>query len=207
MKHIFTIALILTLSGCAAVPSPKVEWVSRTNIDEFTDKKTCSVTVGSLYTQNSVYTYSNHYYPYVDVVNGEARVGVKSGGRVKIPVGDVQIRIDTNKAWTISSSETPLDYVPEGTLRNMELYAKNLPVQNQELVKNTYKVTMESAARAMSPFTATTGDKAHSILREMLSGKTIKYRTIGLNQAASSTGEYPLGESLKIALKQCGVKL
>ncbi len=81
MKAIYAIVSILTLSGCVATPSlsPKVEWISKTNIDEFTDKQTCSVTVGSLYSQNSVYTYNNHYYPYIDVVNGKARVGIRSG--------------------------------------------------------------------------------------------------------------------------------
>lgn len=111
-------------------------WVSTTKVDEFTDLQTCSVTVGSLYTNNSVFTYGNHYYPYIEVVNGDLRVGIKSGGKYLIPVGDVQIRIDDNKAWTICSSETPLDYVPKGTLDNMKEYANNLPEKKSSVGRN-----------------------------------------------------------------------
>lgn len=194
------------LAGCAST-TPKVAWVSTTKIDEFTDVRTCSVTVGSLYTSNSVFTYSNHYYPYIEVVHGDLRVGIKSGGKYSVPVGDVHVRIDDNKAWTISSSETPLDYVPKGTLDNLKEYTKNLPEQNRQLVEATYNTTMETAARAMSPFTATTGEKAKDILREMLYGTKIKYRTVGLNQAASTTGEYDLDASLRESLVKCGIQL
>ncbi|PSJ46993.1 hypothetical protein C7I36_03595 [Zobellella taiwanensis] len=206
MKNIGVFITASLLAGCATT-SPSISWVASTKVDEFTDNKTCSVSVGSFYTNGSVFTYSNHYYPYIEVVNGDLRLGVKSGGKHPIPVGDVQIRIDSNTAWTISSSETPLDYVPEGTFSNMQEYAKNLPEQNQKLVEDTYRTAMETTARAMSPFTATTGGKAQSILKEMLSGKKIKYRTIGLNQASSSTGEYDLGPSLQESLSRCGIQL
>jgi hypothetical protein len=132
-------------------------------------------------------------------------VGVKSGGQFSIPVGDVQLRIDQNKAWTISTSETPLDYVPEGQLKAMQAYAPKDP-QQQQVVENAYKTAMEATARSMSPFTAATGEKARSILREMRAGKTVIYRTVGLNQAASTTGEYALDKSLETALNQCGIK-
>lgn len=195
------------ITGCSATKPPSILWISSAKVDEFTDTVTCSVSVGSLYTKSSVFTYSHHYYPYIEVVNGDVRVGVRSGGKYPIPVGDVQIRIDSNVAWNISSGETPLDYVPEGTLSQMQEYTKNLPEQNQQLVEATYKTAMETAARAMSPFTAATGEKAQLILKEMLSGEKIKYRTIGLNQAASSTGEYDLGPSLTEALSKCGINL
>ncbi|WP_415915143.1 hypothetical protein [Pseudomonas lundensis] len=148
---------------------------------------------------------TNKYYPYIEVVNGDLRVGVKSGGRFLIPVGDVQLRVDQNKAWTISTSETPLDYVPEGQLKAMQAYAPKDP-QQQQIVENAYKTAMEATARSMSPFTASTGEKAQSILKEMRSGKTLIYRTVGLNQAASTTGEYVLDQSLEVALRQCGIQ-
>lgn len=206
MNRLGAFIFVSLVAGCVTT-TPSISWISSTKVDEFTDKKTCSVSVGSLYTNNSVFTYSYHYYPYVEIVQGDLRVGVKSGGKHPIPVGEVQIRIDSNTAWTISPSETPLDYVPAETLKNMQEYTTNLPEQNKKLVETTYKTAMESAARAMSPFTAATGEKAQSILKEMLSGQKIKYRTIGLNQAASSTGEYTLGPSLREALSKCGVQL
>ena len=201
--------LSITLAGCAggiaSGTAPSVKWVANSKTDSFTDVSSCAVTVGSLYTSNGVFTMTNKYYPYIEVVNGDLRVGVKSGGRFLIPVGDVQLRIDQNKAWTISTSETPLDYVPEGQLKAMQAYAPKDP-QQQQIVENAYKTAMDATARSMSPFTASTGEKAQSILKEMRSGKTLIYRTIGLNQAASTTGEYVLDQSLEVALRQCGIQ-
>jgi hypothetical protein len=182
-----------------------VAWITVRNTDKFTDKSTCAVTVGSFYTRRGVYTASNSYYPYIEAVDGDLRVGVKSGGRYLIPVGDVQLRIDQNTAWTISTSETPLDYVPEGQLKAMQAYAPKDP-QQQQLIASTYKTAMEGAARSMSPFTAATGEKARSILAQMRAGHSMIYRTVGLNQAASSTGEYAIDQSLETALSECGIK-
>ena len=202
MKLAPVLLLALLTSGCAT--GPTVEWVTVRNTDKFTDKSSCAITVGTYYTRGGIYAVSNQYYPYIEVVNGDLRVGVKSGGRFLIPVGDVQLRVDQNKAWTISTSETPLDYVPEGQLKAMQAYAPKDP-QQQQIVENAYKTAMEATARSMSPYTASTGEKAQSILKEMRSGKTLIYRTVGLNQAASTTGEYALDQSLDVALRQCGI--
>lgn len=209
MRTLYLMFLSITLAGCAggiaSGTAPSVKWVANSKTDSFTDVSSCAVTVGSLYTSNGVFTMTNKYYPYIEVVNGDLRVGVKSGGRFLIPVGDVQLRVDQNKAWTISTSETPLDYVPEGQLKAMQAYAPKDP-QQQQIVENAYKTAMEATARSMSPFTASTGEKAQSILKEMRSGKTLIYRTVGLNQAASTTGEYVLDQSLEVALRQCGIQ-
>ena len=209
MRTLYLMFLSITLAGCAggiaSGTAPSVKWVANSKTDSFTDVSSCAVTVGSLYTSNGVFTMTNKYSPYIEVVNGDLRVGVKSGGRVLIPVGDVQLRIDQNKAWTISTSETPLDYVPEGQLKAMQTYAPKDP-QQQQIVENAYKTAMDATARSMSPFTASTGEKAQSILKEMRSGKTLIYRTVGLNQAASTTGEYVLDQSLEVALRQCGIQ-
>lgn len=205
MKRQLGFAAAILLSGCSSnLIAPKVEWITVKNTDKFTDKSTCAVTVGSFYTQSGVYTAANHYYPYIETVDGDLRVGVRSGGRFLIPVGDVQIRIDQNPAWTISSSETPLDYVPEGQLKAM-LAAVPKDLQQQQIVTNAYKTAMEATARSMSPFTAATGDKARTILKQMRAGHSMIYRTVGLNQAASTTGEYALDPSLEIALRQCDI--
>jgi hypothetical protein len=204
MKRSLAFAAAILLTGCGTnLTAPKLEWITVRNTDKFTDKSTCAVTVGSFYTQNGVYTATNHYYPYIETVNGDLRVGVRSGGRFLIPVGDVQIRVDQNPAWTISSSETPLDYVPEGQLKAMQAFAPQDP--QQQIVTNAYKTAMEATARSMSPFTAATGDKARTILSQMRAGHSMIYRTVGLNQAASTTGEYVLDPSLEAALRQCGI--
>ena len=68
-----------------------------------------------------------------------------------------------------------------------------------------YENMMKNMTKTLSPYTATTGDKAWTILNEMLKGKKMIYRTIGLNQAASTTGEVLLDESLLQSLRDCGI--
>lgn len=64
---------------------------------------------------------------------------------------------------------------------------------------------MENMTKIMSPYTATTGDKAKSIIKEMLLGKVIKYRTVGMNQAASTTGEAVIDGSFLKSLREIGI--
>lgn len=206
MKYINATVIILSLSSCVTNPNtPSVKWISTVNTDEFTDQSRCSVTVGSLYTSTSAFTYAMHYYPFIETTNNELRLGIKSGGKQPIPVGDVQIRIDSNPAWTISTSETPIDFTPNGAVNTIDGNIVNLTTEQQQQVRESYNKTMKITTQMMSPFTATSGDKAKKILLEMLHGSKIKYRTIGLNQAASTTGEYEIDSSFKIALSKCGI--
>ena len=203
-KYIVAFAAI-ALTGCVS-NKPEVKWISVKNTDEFTDISSCRVTVGSYYTNKNVYTEFGKYYPFIEQVNGQLRVGLQSGGKYKIPVGNAQLRIDSNKNWDISTSETPLDLMP--TLADIKpAHIDNLSDEQKAIITTSYKSAMELSAQAMSPFTATTGKKAKKIIKEMLAGNSLKYRTIGLNQAASSTGVYGLDMSLKNALTDCGIEL
>lgn len=198
--------VILSITACAS-NSPKQNWVVLNNTDQFTDKTTCTVTTGSFYSGDSVYTMSNHYYPYIQKDGTTILVGVQSGGKFKIPVGNIQLRIDSNPAWMITSAETPL--LSSNTAANTlpPSYPDNMSDEQKKAFETTYKNAMNTATKAMSPFTATTGDKAHKILTEMLNGHKLIYRTVGLNQDASSTGEVLIDNSFKTALDQCGISL
>lgn len=199
--------MAIALAGCSTNSNQlEVKWISVKNTDEFTDVSSCRVTVGSLYINKNVYTEVGKYYPFIEQVNGQLRVGLQSGGQYKIPVGNAQLRIDSNKTWDISTSETPLDLAPK--LANFKpAYLDNLSDDQKAMVAASYESAMEVSAQAMSPFTATTGEKAKKIVKEMLAGKSLKYRTVGLNQAASSTGVYDLDMSLQNALTDCGIEL
>jgi hypothetical protein len=199
-----SLLITLTLSGCASTPA-KVEWITDKKTDEFTDITTCRVTTGSYYTSSGVYTKTGALYPMVEQVDGVLRVGLQSGGKYKIPVGNVQLRIDNNTAWDISTSETPVDLVP--TINPMtSISTANLSDEQKKIIDQSVANAMNSTAQIMSPYTVATGDKAKSILKEMLSGKELKYRTVGLNQAASTIGSFNLDESLQVALNTCQIK-
>jgi len=57
----------------------------------------------------------------------------------------------------------------------------------------------------MSPFTAATGEKAAAILKELVHGKVLRFRLIGINQAASTTGEIKLDPSFISAVVEIGI--
>ncbi|UYO75746.1 hypothetical protein M0220_06255 [Halomonas qinghailakensis] len=200
----------LFLYGCSSssLTAPSVRWVADFQTDEFTDESTCRVTVGSKYTSSSVYTYTGSLYPFVEKKEGEIRVGVMSGGGLKIPVGEVQLRIDQNPAWTISVDETPADLVPnasaQGSLASM---SQHLTSEQQQALEQTYSATMAYTSKSLSPYTATTGQKADEILNQMLTGQKLIYRSVGFNQQGSNVGEYLLDESFTESLRQCGIHI
>ncbi len=196
MKGITVLLLAATmLSGCAGSV-----WKATGTTDEFTDKTTMMVTTGNFTAGSSIITSSLKFYPVVRKEGGEIYVGLMSGGRFKIPVGTVQIRIDQNEAWTITPQETPMGLVPASPELTL-----GLPPEQAELIKKTQAQAMENAYKMMSPYTVTGGDKAKSILRQMLAGRALKFRTVGINQAASTTGEVVLDESLAQSLRMIGI--
>jgi hypothetical protein len=168
--------------------------------------------VGSLYTSKNTYTETGKLYPFIEELNGEIIVGVKSGGTVNMPVGDVQLRIDNNKAWDITTSETPAnsDNNPgylKGAMINSSVYTQNLPEDQKKLVEDAYKAAMKQTTKLLSPYTAATDSKAIKIINEMLNGKKLIYRTKGFMGTSSSTGEYVLDASLDKAMLDCGIKI
>lgn len=178
-------------------------WFAGGATDKFTDDESLFVTIGSFYTAGDVFDVSGMYYPFVQIKKGTLRVGVRAGLNT-MPVGDVQLRIDKMDAWTITTSETPLDYVPDSS-RAALVESVNKRGGDAAAADATYAITMENMTRAMSPFTAATGDKARAILKQMWMGKKLLYRTVGLNQAASSVGEIGLGATFRTAMNQSGI--
>ncbi|MEL1220074.1 hypothetical protein TVA88_13295 [Aeromonas hydrophila] len=205
-KKCTLLVAVFTITACAS-HAPKQTWIVVTDTDQFTDKTTCTVTTGTFYAGDIVYTLDGNYYPYIQKDDSNIIIGVKSGGKIKIPVGNIQLRVDANPVWTITTDETMLLESSAGVYAQPPVYAENLSDEQKKAFAETYKAAMNSTTKIMSPFTSTTGDKAKTILAEMLRGQKLIYRTVGLNQAASSTGEVLLDNSLKASLSQCGIAL
>lgn len=197
MKGIIVLlASALALGGCAAGPT----WQATGTTDEFTDKTTMMVTTSEFPASGSIVTRSLHFYPVVRKEGGDIYVGLMSGGRFKIPVGTVQLRIDQNEAWTITPQETPVSMMPAAPQ-----YSLNLPSEQAALIKQTQDQAMLNVTQMMSPYTVTGGEKARKILKQMLAGHTLKYRTVGINQAASTTGEAVIDPTLAESLRAIGI--
>ena len=62
-----------------------------------------------------------------------------------------------------------------------------------------------NAGKAASPYRAATGAKARVILRQIATGKVLKFRQIGVNQALSTTAEIELTDKFRTALRQCRI--
>lgn len=197
MRRIITLSMFaFALVGCAS----GAVWKATGSTDEFTDKTTMMVTTGDFSSGSSIMTSSLRFYPVVRKEGGQIYVGLMSGGRFKVPVGTVQLRIDQNEAWTITPQETPVSSMPAAPQ-----YVLNLPPEQTAIVKNAQEQAMINATQMMSPYTIAGGDKAKKILRQMLSGSVLKYRVVGINQAASTTGEVALDPSLAESLRLIGI--
>ncbi|MFD2884162.1 hypothetical protein ACFS4T_21410 [Pseudomonas lini] len=125
------------------------------------------VTSGDFSAGTSIITSSLKFYPVIRKEGGELYVGLMSGGRYKIPVGTIQMRIDQNEAWTITPQETPVSMVPA-----MPEIALGLPAEQQEMIKKRRRLkALKNVYKMMSPYTVAGGAKARSILKQMLAGQ------------------------------------
>ena len=203
LRKIFLILImVIGLGGCVIpidpMPTPTLtgpRWQVVDVNDKFTDISAKMVTISELASPYFVMQRSMIFYPFVGLREGKLFVGIRSGGQFRMPTGTVQMRIDSNKAWEISPSETPLHFLPQQA-------STLLPIPQGEQIQENIQ---ESMAKNMSPFTAATGDKAKAIIKEMLAGKKMIYRSVGFNQPASLDGECPLDESFHEAMRQIGI--
>ncbi|PCI40993.1 MAG: hypothetical protein COB46_05445 [Rhodospirillaceae bacterium] len=192
-KIMFSVIAAIFLAGCQTTGTT---WQATNKVDEFTDKQTKMVTVGEWPSANYLVTQSLKYYPFVGIQNDMIFVGIRSGGRYRVPTGTVQLRIDSSPTWTISPEETPVALSSSYPI---------LQIQTMPEFANLQSQIMENMTKMMSPYTAATGEKAKKIIKEMMKGKVIKYRVVGANQAASTTGEVALNVSFIKALLLIGI--
>lgn len=202
--RIFLVATVITLGGCATTLPTLPTWGALDRTDRFTDQTSCRVTlVGAI--RIDTYRAGLRYYPYVELRGSELRVGLMAHPGLPAPAGAVQIRIDDLPAWTIDTSETPIDNTGVNTAAqvNALMPAVTDPAQAETLRRSAEAMT-DNITRSVSPYTAATGDKAREIVQQMKTGHRVIYRTLGAN-AASTAGEAALGAEFNQALADCGM--
>lgn len=198
-------SLSIFIVGCQSGPIKEATvWHSTITKDEFTDQVTKMVTMGEWASSKVIVTQSLKFYPFVGTQDGTLFVGIRSGGRFRIPTGTVQIRVDDNPAWTIAPDETPISMLPKSPTIPIKIIPDSNGIANKT-INSTQEATMQMISRMSSPYTAATGQKARDIINQMLKGKVIKYRIIGVNQPASSTGEVRIDDSFTKSLVEIGL--
>ncbi|WBA15747.1 hypothetical protein [Salinivibrio proteolyticus] len=201
MNKFYFSLMTIFLTGCAST-----SWTAKNSVDEFTDKKSCKVVYGSDFGKGfSKGLGGIHYYPFIEKIDGEIIFGVHND--YNIPVGDVQLRIDNNKAITISYTETPVFY-SASTAQKVDLsYMKNIDGIDQKAMQSTIDSTMKNVQKISIPFTATSGGKANLIIEQMKKGSELKMRIIGFgtNSTQSTSGKYIIDSQFKLALEQCEI--
>jgi hypothetical protein len=202
IRGLTAVALALNLAACLP-PSPKHEWQSFHSTDAFTDESWCDVTfAGRDYAFNYSYAYNGFIYPVVRVREGTMVVAFTTASvvpgqtTIAIPVGDLQVRIDSNPAETLLASETPGE-INQSYQKMFDAQAKSMNLTPEQ--QAAYTASTQGILKTMSPVTAVAGDRAQAIVKEMLTGKTLIYRqtTTGMNGRIS---EIPLeGFAQKLA--------
>jgi len=210
--------LMLALLGTASAADKKLArksaavWEARTFKDEFSDASWCRVQPRALTTSNlmpmaGLARPRALTFPYVERRGDQLRVGVTSAGGIQLPTGEVQLRIDQHPAQTISPSETPIDTkspAADAVAAQMKAMAAANPGQTA-IYEQVAATAASNFSQMMSPYTATTGEKANGLLAQMRGGQEIIYRGVGLNTAATTTGKLMLGDDFRAALAGCGL--
>ncbi|MGX1175881.1 hypothetical protein [Pseudomonas sp. R151218B TE3479] len=192
MKRTMVVAIaIAILSGCTTGPA----WKISSESEVFPKRTSLIVTTGNYTAGNSFLNISN-IFPVVRKEGEEIYVGLMSDGDVRIPIVTAQIWIDQNEVWTISSQETPM-ILGKPSLEYEVEPRSELTRQAQAQGLNIHKILGGCAV--------TGGDKAKAILKQMLRGSVLRFRTIGIDKNVSPIQEVVLDESFSQSLGWAGI--
>ncbi|WP_028695898.1 hypothetical protein [Pseudomonas cremoricolorata] len=194
MKRLWTLALALTLVGCAGT-QPGPQWITVETSDRFMDESTCGVTTAAFYSDSRLFTL--HYFPYIEKIRGVLLVGMRTRALLSAPVGMVQIQIDQLPAWTISPYETP---------RKAKVKKPPSWLLSSTGDKQLDELVWQTGVQQRSPFALATGEKAEKILAQLRSGAVLRYQSLRDGSASTPSGEYVLDDSLEKALAKCGIE-
>lgn len=189
-----------------AKKAPKPVWQVTRTTDPLTGATSCVVAAVDTAAGMS-FTRMGALYPIVEnnSVHG-LLVGVSSGGRFRLPTGDIQWRVDDHPLRVLRAADNPTgaatSSVPSGTMQQ-------LADQQMKLI---------AAATATS--TLVSGAAARAMLDEMLAGKGLIFRAAAAANPYGLPGEqqaavgqatkgglrpYPLDDSFHAGVAACGI--
>ncbi|MES2302342.1 MAG: hypothetical protein V4521_09765 [Pseudomonadota bacterium] len=200
------IAAIFSTTAQAKKAPPAV-WQVMRSADPVTGVTTCAV-VASDTAGGLRFTQTGALYPVVEMNSTHGLlVGVSSGGRLRLPVGDILWRIDDHPHRVVKAADNPA-----------------LAGQASEVPAATVEALTAQTMRMVQAMTATStmagGAAAREMLDEMLAGQTLLFRSastalqIGIpDYSALRAGQvtakgirpYPLDASFRAGLVACGI--
>ena len=213
-KRILSLAAAAVMVAVCVAPSvsarkaAKPVWqVSRTS-DPITGATSCIVAAYD-HAAGMSYSRTGGLYPFVE--NSSAHgllVGVSSGGRIRLPTGDIVWRVDERPFRTLAAADNPAG-----------MNASALP-QGNAAMQQLVDQQMRLVAAATATSTVAGGTTARAILAEMLTGSRLIFRaaaattSYGLPTGTDrSVGQltkdgvrpYPLDDSFRVGLTACGL--
>lgn len=193
------------VASCASAPAPSETWSASRSSDPITGVSRCIVAAVDRIGDSRM-TRAGYFYPIVEN-NSEVGllVGVSSGGRFQIPVGNILWRVDDHPHRELRSADNPISSAMGPPPPGIEA----LPPEAARIMLT-----------AMAPATVASGERARELLDEMLAGRTLIFRATtasagyGLpNEREGRVGQVtnqglapiPLDNSFRAALAQCGI--
>lgn len=191
----------------SARKKPVDTWQVMRTADPITGSSTCAV-VASDHAAGLRFTQTGGLYPVVE--NNSTfglLVGVSSGGRIRMPTGDIVWRVDDKPFRTLRAVDNPAAVGPvagDGT----------------DTVAAVTAQTLRLVRGLTSTSTMAGGDAARDMLAEMMSGTSLLFRAAAATQQTGipdydrlSVGQitsaglrpYPLDASFRAGLAACGI--
>jgi len=205
MRHFALVSLfglIITSPAVARKPAPPVWQVMRSS-DPITGKTSCVVAVIDRAAGLS-FTTTGTIYPFVEN-NSELGllVGVSSGGKVRLPTGDIVWRVDDHPYRELKVADNPA-----------------AASTSDDPAARAMSQTLALARSFSATSTVASGDKARAMLDEMLTGSALQIRSANVatsyglpDDSVRMTGlmtkdglrPYPLDASFRDALSRCDI--
>jgi hypothetical protein len=206
----------LATTPAAAKRGPARTWTVTRVADPITGASSCVISAMDRI-GNGLFSRTGTLYPIVENSSEHGLlVGVSSGGRFRLPTGDIVWRVDDRPHHEIKAADNPPAYASSATIP---------AIAGNDAATAAMRESMAAIVRASASATATStvasGDTARAMLDEMLAGHALIYRAVtvapafGLPSAATyRVGQFtrdglhpiPIDDSFRDGIAACGIK-
>lgn len=215
------VLLFASLAAAIAIPAaakrPREAWSATRTTDPITGQSSCVV---AAYDKVGRLEFSRFGYLYPVVENNSRLgllVGVSTGGKFRVPSGDVLWRVDANPYRELKAADNPFD--PAAPTATYTPY-KTGNAAADKAVADAMALTQRLTAGMTATSTMATGEKAKKMLREMVAGQSLIFRqaqaapAYGLPSSQTyRVGQFtdeglkpiPLDDSFRRGLAECGI--